>query len=261
MKRNTVICLFVAVLISYLPTGAPAAESLWDCLPAETIVAMRMPDNGALVDALQSRTKFGKNVLTRQRYDRFLELLEQSDEQQWNQMIEGLEPVGLTPAELPDLLKGDIAVALAAEPREGRDPLFVALGWFSPGQELAGRLLEAIGEGIEEQADEEHAVIRTDLELAGHKVMHLAIPHIVDPDIVPDFKFEPGPDGKPVMVQEEEEEAEDAELPVTDQIHLLITPVGDKLVLAVTFPQSSDMVASMLDQGEEVDFDQVMGIE
>ena len=261
MRRTTITCLILAALMSYFAAVAPAAESLWDCLPAETIVAMRMPDNGAFLDALRARTKLGKTVLTRERYDRCLEILRQADQQQWDQMIEDLEPLGLTPAELPDLFKGEAAIALVAEPREGREPLFVAMGWFSPGQERAGRLLDAIAEGIEKNADDEHAVKRTDLELAGHKVMHLTVPHVEDPDMDMGFKVEMGPDGNPVVVQEEDEPDDNIPLPMTDQIHILITPAGDKLVVAVTFPQSSGLVASMLDAGGEVDFDKLTGIE
>ena len=256
MKRHAITCMLLAALMSYFPAVAPAAESLWDCLPAETIAAMRMPDNGAVLDALRSRTKLGKTVLARERYDRLLEMVKQSDQQQWDQMVENLERLGLTPAELPDLLKGEVAMALVAEPREGRESLFVMVQWFSPGQERAARLLDAIGQGIEEQADDEHAFKRTDLELAGHKVMHLTMPHIVS-----DFRFEPGPDEEPVIIQEEDEPEEGADPRVTDQMHMLIAPSGDKLVLAMTFPQSSKMVASMLGGGEEVDFDQVTGIE
>ena len=52
------------------------------------------------------------------------------------------------------------------------------MAWLEPGDELAARLHEVLGRTLEAQEDEEHPVIRVDLELADREVMQLSMPSV-----------------------------------------------------------------------------------
>ena len=266
MRHVPPVCLLplVLVLVCNVPALVTAAEEAapasWQALPAETLVAVRVPDGGGLIEALRQRTKLGAVMLSQERCDRIGELIRQADPQAWALTVEGLEQRGLSTKDLFQLLSGETAFALLAEARPDRAPLMVALGWVTPGPDLAERLLNAVAGAVEDQAEAKNAVTRTDLKLGGHKVMHLVFPHVTQPPGADQVRWEMGPDGKPVMI-EPDQGAPDTEARVTDQIHLLIARLGGRLVLAATFPQSGNEAMPLLEADEEVDFDALTGIE
>ena len=234
------------------------APASWQALPAETLVAIRIPDGAALIEQMRQQTKFGAVMFQQQRWAGLFDLLKKGDPDEWGKMVSALEEYGLATDDVPKLFAGEAAVALLAEARPPEDALMLAIGWITPGEDLAQRLLDAVAAAVEDHADDEHPVARFDRELSGHEVMHLVIPQMSDPQEFGGGRRRMGPDGRPVWTEGDDQ---DAEPRVIDQVHVLLSRLGGRLAVAVTFPQAGSEVARQLRSGEEVDLDEVTGIE
>ncbi|HQU43629.1 MAG TPA: hypothetical protein PK867_12510, partial [Pirellulales bacterium] len=122
-----------------LASICPAADELpasWTALPEETTLMLRLPNGQAFIDALRSQTKLGAVLLSHDRIERVLELVREQIAQDWDELRKGLGRFDLKPEDWQSLFHNDAGVALTLEPRKGRAPVVVLLGWLEPGEDL-----------------------------------------------------------------------------------------------------------------------------
>ena len=154
--------------------------------------------------------------------------------------MDDFEKHGLKIDDVPKLFHGAAGLAVVVEMRsEGDDPLPIVLGWVEPGEDLAGRLIGAIADAVEEQAETENPVTRTDLELEGRTVMHLAQPRIgMAPPRMDD-------DADDAML------APDAAPRLIGRQHVMITQWGGRLLVATTASDASPSDDNAEDASED----------
>ncbi|MDX1683478.1 MAG: hypothetical protein R3336_10175, partial [Phycisphaeraceae bacterium] len=180
MKRFSLICLLAAILaLPALPARAETpAQPAWRALPADTAIAIRMPELMAGIEALREHTKFGAVLLNEERLatwqNEFKKVLKEEVDTDgndaWSEMMEQLEELGLADIKTEQLLAGSAGAALVLSPRENT-PFVMMLGWLEPGEETAAQLQTAIERAVEkagEEAENEALMpIRVDREVAG----------------------------------------------------------------------------------------------
>lgn len=171
-----------------LVTAAVAAEPrpTWECLPAETVAMLRLPEAASFVDQLRTATRFGALALRPDRLEGlWAALVEQAEraggEEDSGSLAtwqESLEKYGLTVDDLTAMFTGEAGAGIVVRPREGRPPLTMLLAWAEPGAEVAGRMLAAVRQRLEEVDDGAQGPVtrRLDLELAGHEVVSAVVP-------------------------------------------------------------------------------------
>lgn len=249
---NTLRLSIAAALLTFgamLPqASADQTRSSLDCLPAETVLALRMPSGRQALEHLRANTRFGSVVLSKQRWDKAMLLLQSENQNEWEGFEQGLAQVGLEVDDLNHLFDGEVGYGLILEPRQDATPLIIGVAWTSPGEALAEKYMTAISKTVamvNEEADEDRKARRSDIEVAGHEVMHVAVPKITtrydwgtqNNDDAP-RKF------KKVTSQD-------------DQINFFITRVGGRVVLMHTLPLNKGLI-----EGDDApDFDKISGVE
>ena len=198
LRRSAAGRTVAALLVGWvagLVAAAQAAElrPSWECLPADTALMVRLPKAAEFVEAMRSSTKFGAIALRPDRLEGLWRMLvEQAGEVEtavddtifllsspagWEQ---ALEKYGLKLADLGAAFQGDVGGGLVVRRRDGdRPPLAMMLAWAEPGEEVAGRVMAAVKQRLEEVGDraaDGPAVRRIDLELAGHEVISVVVP-------------------------------------------------------------------------------------
>ncbi len=267
MKRHHHIAVaLLIVVIAWIAPRAAADEmrASWDCLPKQTLVAFHVPDAVGMLKELRQQTKLGKVILSQERFDGLERLIKEMDRDGWDQMTEDLGRFGLRPEDLPSIFAGPMGMALVAEPRKGREPLFVALAWFEPGADMADRLLKALGQAIEDQPEDQPRVKRFDIELGGRRIIHLIVPVTHSPRWrEPEF-----PDGFEEMGDQQQDEVwqqmDEQQGPVAaeDRMHVLIARFAGRFVVAMTLPQNEDLLDDGLDEEDvPINFEQITGLE
>jgi hypothetical protein len=257
------------VLAALLARGSLAADAprpSSQCLPDETVLSARIPNGRAFFDALRERTHLGATLLTEDRFNRVIKVVKEEGGKEWEEIVKELEKYQLKIEELPRLFDGELGFALVAQPRGERRPLFVGLSWAEPGGDLADRAFAAVQKAVDDQKQEEHAATRVDLDLAGHTVIHLTIP-VTGLDVDPAAFALPGgkvPAGEDLekWVEARRKAFENAKLVVVDQVHVLLTRIGNRMLMANTFPQSVAEVRTLLrDKDKKIDLAAVSGAE
>lgn len=166
-----IACLFVAPRVL-----AQQSAETWQCLPEETVVAVRIPNGKAVLDAIRE-TKFGKVMLTEKRKQNLIAVLEKHGDDKWSEFLAVLEEYDLTSDEIISLLAGETGYAVLLTEDGEEVPQVLGLGWMQPGEELAAKFFQVIARVIDEQdineQEDQRPIERVDLELAGHKVMQL----------------------------------------------------------------------------------------
>jgi hypothetical protein len=251
--------------LTFPSVGRAELPASWMALPEETVVMLRVPSGVAFFDALRKQTKLGSLLLSDERVDRAIEAIKAASPEEWEAARQGLGRFDLKLEDLSATFRGETGVAVAMQPRTDREPFFAALAWIEPGEDLAGRLLNALQSVIAEQSDDEHAVERDDLELAGQKVIHLMIPWVSTPEHTLDLD---GDDDDPPSEDELRRKLadftnqQDAEQEETDRLHLLVSQMEGRLLLALTFPQSAAQVSRQKREGGgKIDWDKITGLE
>lgn len=178
--------LLTSCFISFATTVAAAAETqqpaAWDCLPAETAFALRIPNGSEFYDTLKG-TLIGNHFLGEDRIDEFLAILEREQGENWRTFREKLSEFGLEPRDLPRVLTGESGAALVLEGIEDAEkPRQFIFFWAEPGEELGARAMDALMAAMEER-DANYPSVRVDFRLAGHPVTHFA-----DPQVIHDFE-------------------------------------------------------------------------
>ncbi len=194
-----------------------------------------------------------------------MKLLRDEAGTQWEEFVKELEKYQLKPDDLPRLFDGELGFALVAQPRGERFPLFIGLTWAEPGGDLADRAFVAVQKIIDDQKQSEHAATRVDVELAGHKVMHLTIPEVGSDFSAADVE-PPGLDAteeqRKEYIEKIRQRSAAAKSIVIDQTHVLLARIGNRVLLANTFPQSgAEVRASLKDSGKKADLAALTGAE
>lgn len=253
-------------IVLWFSACAIAAEdrSSFESLPTQTVLAVRMPEPAAVMQKLTETTRLGNVMFGDNRLTRLMEVLKNHSGEEWEEFASDLAKVGLTPEELPKYLQGDMGYALVMVDRqikltdEHDAPMLVGLLWLTPGAEQAAKLVEAIAKAVELDNDENQTkfkIRRTDIELAGQKVMQFAKP-VIETD-VDDEEFGVGMDGQP----------KDAPAPAqlneehVDQSNLFVAQIGGRVLIAHTFDQSEDVYHQLNEEGKKIDYDQLSGSE
>ncbi len=222
---------------------------IWQCLPEETVGALRIPNGTEVLDALRA-TKFGKVMFTEERKQALVEVWETHGDEEWAEYLEVLEQYELSTEDFFRLLAGETGYAVALTKDSNDEALFLGLGWLQPGEGLAAKFFEIIGKAIDEQ-DTETPITRFDLDLADQSVMQLHFPETRS-EYLDEFEL---PDDYEEMTDEEQREAyEDARQAYQDSVvetsvnlTVLLCQLGDRLLVAHQFGASAE------DEIEEVD--------
>lgn len=254
----TVAALLVGWALGFVPAATAAdPRPSWECLPADTALMVRLPRAAEFVEAMRTSTRFGAIVLRPERLEGLWRMVvEQAGEAQstvgdtvllsnpadWEK---SLEKYGLKLADLAAAFSGDVGGGLVVRRREGElPPLAMLLAWAEPGEEVAGRVMAAVKQRLEEGGDGGESapgVRRIDLELAGHEVISVVVPVMtVDLGVV-DGTPQPGDEEAaaedPAPEQELLEERLRAAKPVqTGQVHVFFARLGGRLLYGTTFP-------------------------
>ncbi|HEX5447580.1 MAG TPA: hypothetical protein VFW87_27440, partial [Pirellulales bacterium] len=220
----------------------------------------------AFVDALRQQTKLGAVLLSSDRLDRLADAFVSASPEDWDEMREALGRFDLKPEDWRELLRGEVGFAVALEPWADREPLVVGLGWLDVGEDVSRRLLAALQAVVAEQADEPHALVRDDLQIAGIDVTHLAGPILTTE--TPKIDFTPGAGGElsedeiQQRITEHQQRLQEAPREETDRMHFFLARLEGRLLWGMTFPQSSSKVRAMRKAGDEsIDWDEVTGLE
>jgi hypothetical protein len=272
---RTVALLVVGWAVGLVPaTRADDLRPSWECLPADTAVMVRLPQAAKFVEAMRSRTKFGAIALRPDRLEGMWRLLvDQAGEAGarvgdtvlsstpggWEK---SLEKYGLTLADFGAAFAGDVGGGLVVRRREGDlPPLAMMLAWVEPGEEVAGRMMAAVKQRLEEVGDGEPdapAARRIDVELAGHEVISVVTPVMaLDLDEIEADTSAGEVDGDEADADRELARLEDrlrAAKPVqTGQQHVFYATVGGRMLYGTTFPGAAAA------GGGPADFDAVSG--
>lgn len=249
LKTFAGIASIAAVLVLAPRCVAQDETSTWQCLPEETVAALRIPNGQAVLDALRE-TKFGAVMFTEKRKAAMLEVCEKHAQEDWEEFEAVLQQYDVSVEEIVGLLAGETGYAVAMAKDSNEEAIFFGLGWLQPGEELAEKCFKIIGEVIEQQ-DVEQPIARVDLELAGNAVMQLRMPS-VDVEYTSEFDL---PDNYDDLTEEEQTEAWER----ADQQHeasavktityrtLLLCQLGGRLLIGHQF------VAPNEDETEDAD--------
>jgi hypothetical protein len=264
LRYYLILSALAAALLLFTAQSEAAAPS-WMALPDETVVMVRVPDAKTFLEALRSQTKLGAVLLSAERLDRLVRLVSEQLPKEWQTVNEALGSAELKFDDCQAIFRGELGAALSFEPRGEGSPLFLALGWLEPGEELAPRFVAALRAWLAEKADTPHGPQRKDIELAGQDVMHIEWPlmGIAMPELPDD---DGDADNSPEAIQQRVEkfkqrlkEAREVEL---DRLHVFVARLGGRLVWACTVPQSSDEVRKKSDaEREAIDWDTLTGAE
>lgn len=234
---------FYSSVSSFAQETATAVDT-WDCLPAETAFAIRIPNGQAFATQFVENTKLGSVMFSEKRKELVAKALSKADDQEWNELKSILNEFELEPKDLLKFLAGETGYAVVLEEDDDGEPVPLGLAWMEPGEDLATRATQLLTYALEEQEDSEHPVLRIDLELAGQEVMQLMLPK-VDTEYTEDFAY---PEGYEDMSEAEREEAwEEAydkwEASAEETVvygTLLFTQLGDRLLIAHSMNMTGD---------------------
>jgi hypothetical protein len=247
-------------ILAVFPTLARAElRPSWECLPAETALMVRVPEAGRFFEAVKDGTKFGSVALGPGRLEGLWRLVagEEGSAGEWSleAFEESLRKYGLETTDLTAALTAEFGGGLVISSRPGLPPLQLVVGWLEPGAAPAGRLLAAMQQRVEEDADRAGpgpTPRRIDLDLAGHGVMSVVEP-VMGLDISKAELEE--------MAQETDEEAVKARLArlretkqvQTGEQHSFLTVRDGRLLFGLTLPATGKPGADFeaLGGGEE----------
>jgi hypothetical protein len=229
----------------------------WECLPADTAVLIRLPRAAEFVENLRTNNRFGAIALRPERLEGLWRLAVEQVGKGVEEAVgdtalsvppadweKSLEKYGLRFADFGAAFSGEVGGGLVVRRREGDlPPLRMLLFWAEPGAEVAGRMLAAAKQRLEEEAGEqagERAPRRVDLELAGREVLSVVRP-VMTLDLaeidVADLTEE-GDDEQAAARKFErlEQRIKAAKRVQTGQTHAFVTVIGGRLLYGTTIP-------------------------
>ncbi|MEK6248753.1 MAG: hypothetical protein N2C12_11275, partial [Planctomycetales bacterium] len=181
MPRFAMLMIAFA-LMAFAPHSTPSllaeVPSSWDCLPEETVFAVRIPNGKAIKDSLGETTKLGKVFLSDERIEKIKDLIVKQGGNDLESFRKKLSEYGLSPEDFPKMLAGESGLGIVLEPREEADPFGAMLAWLEPGKDLAERAYSAVEKAVEDSnQDENSSIIRIDMEIEGQPVLQLGFPN------------------------------------------------------------------------------------
>ncbi len=234
MRRQT----WIVVLALGMAMPCAAASDLrpsWECLPADTAFMVRVPGLAAFWKMIQTRTKFGSVALGPKRLEGLWQVLanlkDDTGDSSLDDFEESLKKYGLATDDLSRVLDAELGGGLVLRKREGLEPLAMILTWIEPGDEVAGKLLAALRQRLEESADEENGDKRVDLELAGHDVT-MVIESVIQLD-VGDIDLPDDSEFDEAAIDALVERFKDAKARKTGERHSFVTAMGGRLLVGV----------------------------
>lgn len=263
--RRALSAFLIPLTCFAVSAAAQEVRSSWQCLPDETVFAVRIPQGNAFMEAMRRDTQLGAVMLNPQRLEKAKAFFKEHNPDGWKKIEETLDRHKLSLDDWTRLIGTDFGYAALLEPREDREPLQIGLLWMEPGEELAERFYQAIADMVEHQDEKENPVTRVDIELAGCQVMHLTEPQI-------GFDFAELWGAPPDWENMDEEQIEawfrqqaerrrNAKPQVVDYRHLMIARLGSRLLIAHTNPQSSAYVLEAKRQNQQLDIAGLTGVE
>ncbi|HEX3655167.1 MAG TPA: hypothetical protein VHV55_05150 [Pirellulales bacterium] len=236
--------LTAAILIGALASAARADEAKpsWACLPEDTLALVRVPSGNKVADALRTRTKLGAMLFDPGRIAKIRAAAKDGGDD-FEAASTALGEYGLKLDDCYKLLEGEAGFGVLLPSGETR--MVAVLAWLEPDAELTGRLMTALDKVLEDTKDED-LVKRTDIELAGQKVIQLTI--------------------TPPDVEEDEVEVKPGEAKITidqfdnlPQIEVLLTNKDGRLLSAygVVIPTGDDEKA---DENQEAARDRLKDV-
>ncbi len=247
MRRKISLAVLALSCCFLMPASWVIAQEFtsWDSLPEETVVAVRIPDGQAFVEALRE-TKFGAVMFSDQRKAAVAKVLESDNSGEWSEFQQQLEEYGLTTDDLLGLLAGESGYAAVMQSEGEEVNGFTFLAWLEPGEELANKIFEVIAKVIDEQ-DDEQPVTRVDLTIADQPVMQLQFPSI---SVEYDDEYELGDNYEDLSEDEQEEVLEKAQeiwrnsgVETVKYRTMLIGVLGDRLLIAHRYRAQEEEVA------------------
>ena len=276
ITRRTILAS--AVLAVTLATGALATGALatdvqgadtvppsHECVPEDTVLLVRIPQAKKFVEALRSQTKLGSVILSDKRYAAVVDFIREQAADALTEASTELAKYDLKVEDFPTLFEQEIGFALIVEARKDAEqsPLTMGLWWLEPSTDLGERLVKAIGQLVDDQKDETNPIRRVDLDLEGRQVMHLTIP-ITSSAPYPEGAFEGldklEPEQVRAKLEELRKEAAEKQI-VTDQMHVFVTRIGDRLLIGNTFPTAEALSEEEEEEDKDRDFDAITGVE
>lgn len=231
----------------------------WEALPAETVFAFRMPNTQGFLENFRANTLAGQRIFTPEKFDEAMRLIEQNNEADWQDMVEGLAEYGFTIDDLLSIAQNNWGMGVVANPREGEAlPRMMMLAWADMDEADIDRIYAALDQAEQGNADKINNR-RVDSELAGFPVrQYSSSVDGMDREISWDL-----PDGFENMTEDQmeahwanvEKMNAEAEFVKIDETHLLLTRAPGRMLMAIGFPQSEDNVRQMIAAGGDVDWD------
>ncbi len=216
--------------------------TVWQSLPEETAVAVRIADGKAFADAFRENTKLGTVMFSERRISAIAKAMEEAESEDWLKIQKEMSELGFTVDDLWQLLVGETGYALVIVDDENHIPRPLGLAWCEPGAELAGRTFEILGKVVERQEDQEHPATRIDLELADRPVMQLMVPEFEwkydeDYDLPENYSELSEEDQQVQWEQAYEKWRNSAKLKATYAM-VLVSAVDNRLLVAHTYHNS-----------------------
>lgn len=250
---------------SWLPTSLVTAGEAWQALPEETVAAVRVPDLDGFLTRLRAETRLGRQILSEERFEAVFAAIQESNTEQWDEMVADLERAGFTLEELKSLSRQPFGLAMVAEPRGEQTPRLVGLGWVKLSDDQIQRILAAQERSLEDAADA--GTRRIDLELAGRPVRQISAAQTGSDGAVswdfPDDFHTWSDEQRQAFWEKKEQEREAIQQVKQDELHTLITHLPGRLIVAVGFPQSGEQVAAQRAAGvadASIDWDQATDV-
>ncbi len=251
------------------------SKTPWDGLPDETVLAIQTPGVQQFIDALRKQTKLGAEVLTKKRFDALMELAKEEGDEEYEETVEELGRYGLKIEDFYALADGPAGFALVVERRDDLPPVLVGISWVNPGKDISARMVKAACKKMDDEWDEADEAQRKsmprrqEIRLGGQDVLQFIQTETRRP--VPDDFWQMPPDmwSKPYEEQERwrkerEEELKKIKVAQVNQTNVLVTRVGEGLIIVNTFPMWAEAAAKTYSQkgyDAKIDFDELSGLE
>ncbi|MBB6431304.1 hypothetical protein [Algisphaera agarilytica] len=249
----------------FLSTPALAEPgSGWEALPAETVFAVRMPQTQAFLEHLRANTVAGQRIFSEEKFDQVMQLIEENNQEDWNEMVEELEEFGFTLDDLLAIAQNSWGMGFVANPRgEGELPRMVLLGWADMEEADIDRIYAAIDKAEEENEDADDTR-RLDYELAGMPVrQYSSSEEGMDIEVTwdtPDDFYEWTDEQQEAHWDKLQKMEDEAQYVKIDETHLLMTRAPGRMAMAIGFPQSGDAVRELIAADSDIDWDEATDV-
>lgn len=236
-----------ALLLAAASARADDLRPSWECLPADTVAMVRLPQPADFLQAVREQTRFGAIALAPDRLRKAWELMvprlwpaesADGDGEGTAKLDEMLGRYGLSQDDLSAGFAGNAGAALIVRSREGDlPPVALFVGWAEPGSEPAGRCMAALKQRAEELVSKggEPPVRRTDVEMAGHEVVWLAQPVMGRTGSIT-LEGEPSPEKLQELRKQAEAQARMSKPVQTGLVHSFNARIDGRLLMGQTLP-------------------------